>query len=157
MTTTSTSPRPLAAGLLGLALAAASAASLAAGSATDATRDLYSRISARDRGVLQYVPADGFDELSPGSTAWHRLDAAAFDRLFRSDLRIALHAEDLSESGFGDVAVVTGTRVGSVGPADRPPAEARQPFTMVWTRSGEAGAWQLRHVHLSAPAAPEGR
>lgn len=143
------------AGLLGLALLLAWPMAARADDADDAvaaTIDLYARLSARDAAVLRYVPADGFDELGPGSVEWHRLDASAFQRLFGSNLRIALRAEDVRARMLGDTAVVTGTRVGSVAPADQRVEEARHPFTLVWTRSGDR--WQLQHVHLSAAASP---
>jgi len=134
-----------------VSLAGAARAAGAEDAAADpvaATVALYARMSARDLpGVLRLVPADGFTELGPDAAAPHRLAPVAFEGLFRSDLAIALRAEDVEARRFGDVAVVTGTRVGAVGPA----AAARQPFTMVWTRE-PAGDWRLRHVHLSAPA-----
>ena len=50
---------------------------------------------------------------------------------------------DVREQALGDVAVVTGVRIGSIAPA----AASATPFTMVWQREGSG--WQLRHVHLS--------
>ena len=56
---------------------------------------------------------------------------------------------DLQAQAFGDAAIVTGVRVGSIAARDAAPAEARQPITLVWQRVD--GRWQLRHVHLSVP------
>ena len=52
------------------------------------------------------------------------------------------------EQALGDVAVVTGVRIGSIAPAGTAAVEAATPFTMVWQRDG--AGWRLRHVHLSA-------
>jgi ketosteroid isomerase-like protein len=114
------------------------------------TADLYARMSARDLpALLRYLPPAGFTELEPGFGEPRVLAQPAFESLFGSPLSISLRAEDLRVQQFGDVAVVTGVRVGAVGPKDAPPAAARVPFTMVW--SHEAQGWRLRHVHLSAP------
>jgi ketosteroid isomerase-like protein len=135
-----------------LALAAALAHAAPAADPGMATADLYARMSARDLpGVLQYVPAAGFTEIAPDAPAPHVLAPGAFEALFASDLAIALRAEELRVQRFGDAAIVTGLRVGAVGPKGASPApEARVPFTMVWTK--EADGWRLRHAHLSAPA-----
>jgi ketosteroid isomerase-like protein len=110
-----------------------------------ATADLYARMSAGDLpGVARYVPAAGFTELDGDAGAPHRIDLAAFEGLFRSGAQVALRASDLHEQPLGDVVVVTGVRVGAIGPA----AEATTPFTMVWQRDGQG--WKLRHVHLSS-------
>jgi len=117
----------------------------------DATTDLYARMSASDLpGVSRYLPADGFTELSGTATAPHRLDASAFAGLFKSGTRVALRAADLQVQDFGDTAVVTGLRVGSITPPGARPVELAAPFTMVWTQDG--GRWLLRHVHVSTPA-----
>jgi len=111
---------------------------------------LYASMSARDLpGVLRYVPAEGFTEVGPDATTPRVLAPAAFEALFGSGLVIALRAEDLRVQRFGDAAIVTGVRVGVVGPKGSSSAGERVPFTMVWIR--EPGGWRLRHVHLSAP------
>lgn len=134
-----------AAWLLALVLAAGAHADEPAG-ASAATADLYARMSARDLpGVVRLLPSDGFTELDDDAVSPHRIDAAAFAGLFKSGVRVSLHAVDLQEQRLGDTAIVTGVRVGAI-------ADARQasvPFTMVWTSDGTR--WTLRHVHLSAP------
>lgn len=111
--------------------------------------DLYARMTAHDlAGVLRYIPAAGFSEISPSAPSVHILKPAAFDALFDSSAVIRLRAEEVNAQRFGSTAVVTGVRVGSVGPKDKPSAELRAPFTMVWT--SDNGSWQLRHVHLSS-------
>jgi len=139
----------------GVVLAAAAlAASTASKAAADvdvasAAADLYARMTARDlAGVLRYVPAAGFTEIGPSAPSVHFLKPAAFEALFNSDAVINLRAEEVNVQRFGGTAVVTGVRVGSVGPKDKPAAELRAPFTMVWT--SDNGRWQLRHVHLSS-------
>lgn len=75
-----------------------------------------------------------------------RASPAAFEALFHSDAVIKLLAEDVNVQRFGSTAIVTGVRVGSVGPKDKPSTELQAPFTMVWT--SDNGSWQLRHIHL---------
>lgn len=134
---------------LALALACTLARAGAPADARDATADLYARISAGDlAGVTRYLPAGGFTELQGDASAPHTLDAAAFAGLFKSGAHIELHATALQAQSFGDAAVVTGVRVGSLAPPGTQAVETRAPFTMVWTRG--ADGWQLRHVHLSA-------
>ena len=138
----------------GVALAAlaltASAQSRAAadGDAAAAVVDLYARMTARDlAGVLRYIPASGFTEIGPTAPLVHVLKPAAFEALFNSGAVIKLRAEDVNVQRFGSMAVVTGVRVGSLGPKDQAPTELRAPFTMVW--SSDNGSWQLRHIQLS--------
>lgn len=115
--------------------------------AAAAAQDLYARISARDKQVLRYIPEGGFSEFNSGSEL-HQLDARAFEKLFASPLAIDLHAEGVRAERFGDVALVTGTRVGSLTPPGETPKSIRHAFSMVWTLSERQ--WRLRHVHLSA-------
>jgi len=120
-----------------------------AGDAEDAiaaTTDLYAKMDRRDLAVTAYVPAAGFSELA-ATGELHQLDAKAFAGLFASALVIDLHATELKAQAFGDVAIVTGTRTGSVAPAGAAPTVGGNRFTMVWTKAD--GHWQLRHVHLS--------
>jgi ketosteroid isomerase-like protein len=132
--------------LLALALAALAHAGEPA-TAREATADLYARMSAGDLpGVARYVPAEGFTELDAEAVAPHRIDAAAFAGLFKSGAQVAFRTSDVQEQVLGDVVVVTGLRIGAIGPAP----EAATPFTMVWQRDG--GGWKLRHVHLSKAA-----
>jgi len=134
--------------------AAALAASTAGRAAADvdvasAAVDLYARMTARDlAGVLRYVPAAGLTEIGPSAPSVHVLKPAAFETLFSSEAVIRLRAEDVNVQRFGNTAVVTGVRLGSVGSKEEGPAEPRSLFTMVWTN--DKGGWLLRHVHLSA-------
>ena len=139
----------------GVVLAAvALATSTVAGAAADvdvasAAVDLYARITARDlAGILRYIPATGFTEIGPSAPSAHVLTSAAFEALFNSDAVIKFRAEDVNVQRFGSTAVVTGVRVGSIGPKDKSSTELRTPFTMVWTN--DIGGWQLRHIHLSS-------
>jgi ketosteroid isomerase-like protein len=139
----------------GVVLAAVALAASTAGKAAvdvdvaSAAVDLYARMTARDlAGVLRYIPAAGFTEIGPSAPSVHVLKPAAFEALFNSDAVIKLRAEDVNVQRFGSTAVVTGVRVGSVGPKDKPSTELRAPFTMVWT--SDNGGWQLRHIHLSS-------
>jgi ketosteroid isomerase-like protein len=136
--------------LAAVALAASTAVRAAADvDVASAAVDLYARMTARDlAGVLRYVPAAGFTEVGPSAPSVHVLKPAAFEALFQSDAVIQLRAEDVDVQRFGTAAVVTGVRVGSIGPKDKPSTELRTPFTMVWTRGG--AGWQLRHIHLSS-------
>lgn len=136
--------------LAAVALAASTAGRAAADvDVASAAVDLYARTTARDlAGVLRYIPAAGFTEIGPSATSVHVLTAAAFEALFNSDTVIKLRAEDVNVQRFSSAAVVTGVRVGSIGPKDKPSTELRTPFTMVWT--SDNGSWQLRHVHLSS-------
>jgi ketosteroid isomerase-like protein len=133
-----------------VALAASTAGRAAADvDVASAAVDLYARMTARDlAGVLRYFPAAGFTEVGPSAPSVHVLKPAAFEALFASDMAIKLRAEDVNVQRFGTAAVVTGVRVGAIGPKDGPSAESRTPFTMVWT--SDNGRWQLRHIHLSS-------
>lgn len=142
---------PLASMALGILPADSSAAAIADGGGVpaEAAADLYSRISARDlEGVLRYVPAEGFTEVGVGASEVHLLDRHAFEAFFKADLAIDLRAVDIAARVFGDAAIVTGMRVGSITPKGQHAQENRALFTMVWLRSD--GRWLLRHVHLSA-------
>ncbi len=104
-------------------------------------------------GVSRYIPAEGFTELVPETDRLLRLDAKAFAGLFQSERKIALRAVDLHATQAGDVAIVTGKRVGYVASPDAAvvPPEGRVVFSMVWSK--HADAWQLHHIHLSPLAA----
>jgi len=118
-----------------------------------ATADLYDKITARDLdGLARYLPADGFTEFAAGAGTTMRLDRHSFASWFRTDVAIDLHAEHLAVQEFGDTAIVTGLRVGSMTPKGQQPQPTRWALTMVWTRT--EGRWLVRHVHLStfAPA-----
>jgi ketosteroid isomerase-like protein len=118
-------------------------------SPVEATADFYAKISARDLdGVAQYLPAEGFTEFPVGEGKTIRLARQNFAGWFKSDTAIDLHAEHLSAQDFGDTAIVTGWRVGSMTPKGQPVREERAALTMVWVRT--AGRWQVRHVHVSA-------
>lgn len=136
--------------LAALALAASPTVRAAADvDVASAAADLYARMTARDlAGVLRYIPAAGFTEVSPSAPSVHVVKPVAFETLFTSDAVIKLRAEDVNVRRFGSTAVITGVRVGSIDPKDKPSTERRAPFTMVWTV--EDGNWQLRHIHLSA-------
>lgn len=122
-----------------------------AADAQAAARDLYVRMSARDRdGVARHLPAEGFTELGSGGAEVHRLNMAAFDRLFASGSQIELRLVNAQARTVGDVAIVTGVREGGVAAAGQPPASARLPVTLIWRKS--EGRWLLQHVHLSRAA-----
>jgi len=123
-----------------------------AADAQAAARDLYVRMSERDHdGVARYIPANGFTEVGSGGAEAHRLDMAAFDRLFASGSKIDLRLVNAQARTLGDVAIVTGVREGGVSQAGQPAsstqAPARQPVTLIWRKSD--GRWLLQHVHLS--------
>ena len=132
--------------LVGLAVTASAKDCTNAHEPTAVTVDLYAKMSARDACVLQYVPADGFDEIDTQG-ARHHLNGDAFRGLFASPAHIAFHAEEVQASTFGNTAVVTGVRVGGVTAPGAAPANARALFTLVWVSAD--GGWQLRHAHLS--------
>ena len=140
--------------MAGLATAPTLPAVAADESAAAASERLFADMSARDLpGVLSLIPTDGFTEISPDSGGVRRLDAEAFEGLFRSGLAIDLRITGLQVQTFGTTAVVTGVRVGSIAPPGTKPVEERQLATLVWSKAGDQ--WQLRHIHLSA--APAGR
>lgn len=119
------------------------------GDAAAASASLYAERSARDlTGVLRSIPAQGFTEISPDSNGVRRLDANAFESLFKSGLLIDLHMTGMQVQTLDDVAVVTGTRVGSITAPGTAPVEERQLATLVWSKAGSQ--WQLQHIHLSA-------
>ena len=115
----------------------------------EATADFYANISARNLGgVMRYVPAEGFTEVGIGTEETHRIDEHSFEAFFKSELAINLHAVNLSFQEFGDTAIVTGIRAGSITPKGAQVADKRDFFTMVWIKNN--GKWLLRHVHLSS-------
>lgn len=115
-----------------------------------ATADLYARMTARDDCLLQYIPANGFDEIDTQGRH-HHLDGNAFRQLFASPARIDFRAEDVQIKASRDDAIVTGVRVGSVTAPGVSTPDEHAAFTMVWSRAGQG--WQLLHVHLSTVAA----
>ncbi len=122
------------------------------GDAAAASASLYADMSARNLpGVLRFIPAPGFTEISPDSNQVQRLDAKAFEALFESQLLIDLHMEGMQVQALGDVTVVTGTRIGSITVPGTVPAEERQLATLVWSKAGDQ--WKLQHIHLSTPPA----
>lgn len=74
-------------------------------------------MTARDLpGVVRPIPTGGFTEIGANSTEVHRLDAEAFEGLFKTGMAISLRLTGMQERTFGDTAVVTGTRVGGIAP-----------------------------------------
>jgi hypothetical protein len=85
-------------------------------------------MTARDlAGVLRHIPAAEFTEIGPSAPSAHVLRPAAFEALFSSGAAIKLCAEDLIVQRFGSTALVTGVRVGFVGPKDKPTTEPPSP------------------------------
>ncbi len=120
--------------------------------AAAASASLYTDMSARNLpGVLRFIPAQGITEIGPDTNQVHRLYAKAFEDLFKSPLLIDLRMEGMQVQALGTVAVVTGTRIGSVTMPGIVPIEERQLATLVWLKVGDQ--WKLQHIHLSAPPA----
>ncbi|WP_436219320.1 nuclear transport factor 2 family protein [Acidovorax sp. LjRoot118] len=137
---------------LGLLLLASPAMAGLAEDAAAASVDIYARMTAKDApGFLRYRPPGGFTEFTPSSKELQRLELKPFTDLFSSDMRINLRAEDIKVQLIGDVAVVTGTRIGYVAAPNTTPVEVRYALTMVWARTN--GALQLQHLHYSPLAA----
>jgi len=134
---------------LAAALTSLHALAAPAGDAAQATTDFFARMSAKDLpGVSRYLPAGGFSEFLPDSKDLLQLDAKAFEGLFNSGKQVDLRVADVKVQAFGDISVVTGTRLGGIAAPGTAVPQGRQAFTMVWQREGEA--WVLRHIHLSA-------
>lgn len=137
---------------LGLLLLVPPAMAGLAEDAAAASVDIYARMTAKDApGFLKYRPPGGFTEFTPSSKELQRLELKPFTDLFASDMRISLRAEDVKVQLIGDVAVVTGTRIGYVAAPGTTPVEVRYALTMVWARPN--GALQLQHLHYSPLAA----
>ena len=116
--------------------------------AAAASVDIYARMTAKDApGFLKYRPPGGFTEFTPSSKELQRLELKPFTDLFSSDMRVNLRAEDIKVQLIGDVAIVTGTRIGYVAAPHTTPVEVRYGLTMVWARTN--GALQLQHLHYS--------
>ena len=149
---TLTNPIARAAGMAAVVAMTLFATSAMAGNAEDAvaaTQDLFVKMSARDLpGVSRYIAPEGFSETIPETDKLLQLNAKAFDSLFTSGRKIDLRAVEVQAQVFGDNAIVTGKRVGSVTAADAAPVEGRLAFTIVWSK--RAQGWQIRHIHLSA-------
>lgn len=113
-----------------------------------AAQDIYVRMSVKDlEGFLKYRPDDGFTEFTPGSKRLERLDLKPFSDLLNSDRRISLRAESLNARVIGDVAIVTGLRIGYVSPTVAPADEVSYGLTMVWRPIN--GQMKLLHLHYS--------
>ncbi len=137
---------------LGLLLLASPAMAGLAEDAAAASVDIYARMTAKDApGFLRYRPPGGFTEFTPSSKELQRLELKPFTDLFSSDMRINLRAEDIKVQLIGDVAVVTGTRIGYVAAPNTTPVEVRYALTMIWARTN--GALQLQHLHYTPLAA----
>jgi len=122
------------------------------GDVAAASSRLFAAMSARNlQGVMDVIPAQGFTEVSPDSNEVRRLDAKAFEGLFKSGMAINLRMTGMQVQMLGDVAIVTGTRVGSITPPGNTSVEERQLATLVWSKPG--GQWRLQHIHLSALSA----
>lgn len=118
-----------------------------------AVAGLYRVLAAGDAAALDaYVPARGFTEFSPPEGTLKTLDREYFRRAFAAGVRIDLHVEGDQVRVQGDSATVAGYRQGTITLADGKRLEVRDCMTMVW--SLESKAWMLRHVHISACAAP---
>ncbi len=109
--------------------------------AAAASSALFADMSGRN------LPAEGFTEISPDSNGVQRLDAGAFEGLFKSAMVINLHMTGMQVRTAGDAAIVTGIRVGSISAPGSTPVEERQLATLVWSKAGSQ--WQLQHIHLS--------
>jgi len=110
--------------------------------------DLYVKLDTGDAtGFSAYVPAAGFTEFNTDSPALHHLDLAYFKGAMTSGAKIDLHVSDLNVRIFGDAAVATGYRVGSITLPQGQKIDSDQCLTMVWIK--ESGRWKLQHVHLS--------
>lgn len=137
--------------LTALVFAGLSATAAFAGDKDDvsaAAKSLYADMDSGNLcGISSLVPTIGFSEISPDSSAVHRLDRGAFAGLFKSGLHVAFRAEDVQVQLFGRTAIVTGVRVGSIGKPGDTHAETTNPFTMVWLKNNSG--WQVYHVHLS--------
>ena len=132
-------------------LAAPASFASEAADAVAAAKSFYSDMDNKDlSGISRLIPADGFTELGPDSPELHRLDREAFPGLFKSGMQIELRATDVQAQVFGNTAIVTGLRAGSITKPGATPAATANPFTMIWLNSN--GHWQLHHIHLSAPA-----
>jgi len=142
------SRRTLLAGLA-VSLAATSATAASEGQRVEAAAaDFYARISVRDiEGVSRYLPPGGFTEFGVGAGDVTVLDRHNFEGWFKQEPAIDLRAVDLKVQEYGDTAIVTGKRVGSLTAKGQPRKESQAAETMVWTKS--EGRWLLRHVHLS--------
>lgn len=115
-----------------------------------ASAALYERMSARDlAGVLQLIPEQGFSETGTEGSVVHQLDRKAFETLFKTDLSIQLRAENLRAQQIGDMAIVTGVRIGAISASNVTPKLSQQVFTMIWVRDQDQCDWKLRHLHLS--------
>lgn len=102
--------------------------------------------------VSRYIPAEGFSETIPETDKLLQIGIKAFEALFKSGKKIDLKVIEIQSQVFGDTAVVTGKRVGSITPPGVTAVEGQVAFSMIWSHSD--GRWLVRHLHLSAlPAA----
>lgn len=113
---------------------------------------IYSAASAGDSAAfLAVVPAGGYTEFPKTGGPLVRLDSAVLQGLFTSlakgELKVNLRATELQATVFGDAALVTGFRVGSITAAGEAAREEKLRLTMVLAR--KEGDWKIVHVHLS--------
>ncbi|HEX6396245.1 MAG TPA: nuclear transport factor 2 family protein [Steroidobacteraceae bacterium] len=118
-----------------------------------AVAGLYRALAARDTaGLAVYLPVEGFSEFSPPEGALKTLDLDYFRHAFDAGVRVDLHVEGEQVRIREGQAIVTGYRLGTITLPQAQPLAVRDCMTMVWSR--ENTAWMLRHVHISACAAP---
>ena len=110
----------------------------------DAVVELYETLSTKNtNAVVRYMHPDGYTEFSESWGRLFVLDEEYIRNALASDFEIDLAVRDLEVTVYGDAAIVTGYRVGSI----RSAYEVTLRLSMVWVK--ESGEWRLAHVHLS--------
>jgi len=118
-----------------------------------AVSGLYRVLATGDAtGLAAYLPKEGFSEFSPPESTLKTLDLEYFRRAFAAGARVDLHVEQEQVRVQGGSAIVTGYRLGTITLPQGQHLDVLDCMTMVWSR--ENRAWMLRHVHISACAAP---
>lgn len=114
-----------------------------------AVAGIYAAINAANPDALvEYMATGGYTEITATGRRV-KIDEAYVRQVFRSGLRVLFDATELEVRLFGDVALVTGYRVGGPLMDGSGPPRERFALSMVWVR--ERG-WKLSHVHLSPTA-----
>ena len=110
---------------------------------------VYTALSAGDLAAfLAFVPVEGYSEFPESGSGVATIDEKflrpIFESIVKGEIKVDLKATDLQVKAFGNAALVTGFRVGSITPAGTRVREQTLCLTMMWVR-------QLMHFCVGVP------
>lgn len=96
---------------------------------------------------LQYMAPGGYTAFLENGSDLFKVNEELIRRSFKEDWVSNLEAIELDVKVYGDAALVTGYRVGTLTVADGETQKTMSCLTMMWIRF--EGEWRLVHIHLS--------